>query len=34
MVARGLQREVEFASRHDAFPVIPVLDEGRLRLVG
>jgi 2-phosphosulfolactate phosphatase len=34
MVARGLQREVEFASRHDAFPIIPVLDEGRLRLVG
>jgi len=34
MVARGLQREVEFASRHDAFPVIPALDEGRLRLVG
>jgi 2-phosphosulfolactate phosphatase len=33
MVARGLQREVEFASRHDAFPVIPALDEGRLRLV-
>ena len=34
MVARGLQREVEFASRHDAFPVIPALDQGRLRLVG
>ena len=34
MVARGLQHEVEFASRHDAFPVIPALDQGRLRLVG
>ena len=34
MVARGLQREVEFAGRHDAFPVIPALEEGRLRLVG
>ncbi len=33
MVARGLQREVEFASRHDAFPVVPVLDQGRLRLL-
>jgi 2-phosphosulfolactate phosphatase len=33
MVARGLQHEVEFASRHDAFPVIPALEEGRLRLV-
>jgi 2-phosphosulfolactate phosphatase len=34
MVERGLQREVEFASRHDAFPVIPALEDGRLRLVG
>jgi 2-phosphosulfolactate phosphatase len=34
MVARGLQREVEFASRHDALPVIPALEQGRLRLVG
>ena len=33
MVARGLQREVEFACRHDAFPVIPVLEKGRLRLL-
>src|SRR5688500_15106067 len=34
MVARGLQREVEFASRQDALPVIPALERGRLRLVG
>ena len=33
MVAKGLQREVEFACRNDALPVIPVLEEGRLRLV-
>ena len=33
MGARGLQREVEFACRIDAFPVVPALDEGRLRLV-
>lgn len=33
MVARGLAREVEFACRRDAFPVVPVLEEGRLRLV-
>ena len=33
MSARGLQHEVEFACRIDEFPVVPVLDEGRLRLV-
>jgi 2-phosphosulfolactate phosphatase len=33
MVARGLRHEVEFACRIDAFPVIPVLEEGRLRLI-
>ena len=33
MSARGLQHEVEFACRIDAFPVVPALDEGRLRLV-
>ncbi|HZM34672.1 MAG TPA: 2-phosphosulfolactate phosphatase [Burkholderiales bacterium] len=33
MVAKGLRREVEFACRNDAFPVIPALEEGRLRLV-
>ena len=32
MVARGLAREVEFACRRDSFPVVPVLEEGRLRL--
>ena len=34
MVARGLQREVEFACREDAFPVLPALEDGRVRLVG
>jgi 2-phosphosulfolactate phosphatase len=33
MVARGLAREVEFACRRDAFPVVPALEDGRLRLV-
>lgn len=33
MAARGLQREVEFACRFDAFPVVPVLADGRLRLL-
>jgi len=33
MSARGLRHEVEFACRTDAFPVVPVLEEGRLRLV-
>ena len=33
MAARGLAREVEFACRRDAFPVVPALEQGRLRLV-
>ena len=33
MNARGLRHEVEFACRVDAFPVVPALEEGRLRLV-
>jgi len=33
MVARGLAREVEFACRRDIFPVVPALEQGRLRLV-
>ena len=33
MAARGLAREVEFACRRDAFPVVPSLEDGRLRLV-
>lgn len=33
MVAKGLRREVEFACRLDAFPVIPALEHGRLRVV-
>jgi 2-phosphosulfolactate phosphatase len=33
MVARGLRHEVEFACREDAFPVIPALEGGRLRLI-
>jgi 2-phosphosulfolactate phosphatase len=33
MAARGLAHEVEFACRRDAFPVVPVLEQGRLRLV-
>lgn len=32
MVSRGLREEVEFAGREDAFPVVPVMSEGRLRL--
>jgi len=31
MAARGLAHEVEFACRFDAFPIVPVLAEGRLR---
>jgi len=34
MSARGLRHEVEFACRTDAFPVVPALEEGRLRLIG
>ena len=33
MQRRGLAREVEFAAREDAFPVVPVLGEGRLKLL-
>ena len=33
MVARGLEHEVEFACRRDVFPVVPALEQGRLRLV-
>jgi 2-phosphosulfolactate phosphatase len=33
MAARGLAHEVEFACRLDALPVVPALDQGRLRLV-
>ncbi len=33
MASRGLAREVEFACRLDALPVIPVLEQGRLRLL-
>jgi len=33
MSARGLRHEVEFACRVDAFPVVPALDAGRLRLL-
>jgi 2-phosphosulfolactate phosphatase len=33
MSARGLRHEVEFACRTDEFPVVPVLEDGRLRLV-
>lgn len=32
MAARGLAHEVQFACRFDAFPVVPVLEDGRLRL--
>lgn len=34
MAERGLAAEVEFACREDAFAVVPVLREGRLRLSG
>jgi 2-phosphosulfolactate phosphatase len=33
MVSRGLAREVEFACRRDAFPVVPALEDRRVRLV-
>lgn len=32
MASRGLAGEVEFACRLDAFPVVPALEQGRLRL--
>jgi 2-phosphosulfolactate phosphatase len=31
MAARGLAHEVEFACRFDALPIVPVLEDGRLR---
>jgi hypothetical protein len=33
MVARGLAHEVAFACREDVFPIVPVLEHGRLRPV-
>jgi 2-phosphosulfolactate phosphatase len=33
MAVRGLAHEVEFACRRDAFPVVPALEQGRLRLL-
>ncbi|HEU4922994.1 MAG TPA: 2-phosphosulfolactate phosphatase [Burkholderiales bacterium] len=33
MATRGLTREVEFACRRDAFPVVAALDQGRVRLL-
>jgi 2-phosphosulfolactate phosphatase len=33
MAARGLAREVEFACQRDAYPVVPALEQGKLRLV-
>ena len=33
MAAMGLGHEVEFACREDAFPIVPVLLQGRLRLL-
>lgn len=33
MAARGLAREVEFACRRDAFPVVAALERGRVRLL-
>ncbi len=32
MAARGLAHEVEFACRRDLYPVVPALEQGRLRL--
>jgi 2-phosphosulfolactate phosphatase len=34
MASRGLAHEVEFACRLDAFPILPVLEGGKLRLLG
>jgi 2-phosphosulfolactate phosphatase len=33
MAQRGLAHEVEFACRFDAFPIVPVMEHGRLRCV-
>jgi 2-phosphosulfolactate phosphatase len=32
MAAKGLAREVEFACRVDAFPIVPTLEQGRVRV--
>jgi phosphosulfolactate phosphohydrolase-like enzyme len=32
MAAKGLAREVEFACRFDAFPIIAALEQGRVRV--
>jgi 2-phosphosulfolactate phosphatase len=32
MAAKGLAREVEFACRVDAFPIVPILEQGRVRV--
>jgi 2-phosphosulfolactate phosphatase len=32
MASKGLTHEVEFASRVDAFPIIPALEQGRVRV--
>ncbi|MGH8766122.1 MAG: hypothetical protein ACRET8_10440 [Burkholderiales bacterium] len=31
MARRGLAQEVEFACRFDAFPIVPTLEDGRVR---
>jgi 2-phosphosulfolactate phosphatase len=31
MASRGLAREVEFACRFDTFPIVPILEDGRVR---
>jgi phosphosulfolactate phosphohydrolase-like enzyme len=31
MARRGLAHEVEFACRFDAYPIVPALEDGRLR---
>jgi 2-phosphosulfolactate phosphatase len=33
MAARNLRHEVEFACRFDAYPIVPALEDGRLRIV-
>jgi phosphosulfolactate phosphohydrolase-like enzyme len=33
LVKRGLAHEVEFASRLDELPVVPALENGRLKLL-
>jgi phosphosulfolactate phosphohydrolase-like enzyme len=34
LAKRGLAHEVEFAGRLDELPVVPALQDGRLRLLG